>query len=140
MERTLAIILFVLLLVGLGHMYHNSSLKEGARGVLSTPQCGHALDGNYREIKSKILRHIKNKETNGDISPQEARAMKKAEHMIHTYSRAIDLYYQNNGDKHNTISAGRNLDPPLFNQGPMGSNEFKFIKKLAKSLEARKNL
>lgn len=129
MERTLAIIVFVLLLVGLGHMYYNNSLKEGMDGI-APKQCGAPLDGDdYASLKKKIHNHIDRKH------PERARAMKKAEHMIHTYSKAIDLYYKYDGDRRKTLSKGREIG--LFNKGQMGVNEFKFIRSLAKSLEAR---
>ena len=127
MERTLAIILFVLLLVGLGHIYHNSSLKEGARGERGCRPLDRDLKyRNYSALKEKILLHIAGEVKAGNMTRDQAQAHKSAENMIHVYKQALQ-------DLRN-----RRPNSARFNQGTMGNRERDFIQKLANSLNARK--
>ena len=140
MERTLVIILFVVLLVGLGHIYHNSSLKEGAEVlVTSKPQCGGTVPGrDYASIHAKIKTYLDNQVKKGKMNKGQRKAHLAAEHMIHIYDRALNKYItmRDNGRTKTQIYAGL-MDAGLINPYHMGHKELKFIESLAQSLDVR---
>ena len=142
MKRTLAIILFVLLLVGLGHIYHNNSLKEGVSDQTAFNEDCMPLDveyqGRYNELRDKIHlridRMVNNQKNN--FTAADGRAAKAEEHMMHIYKKGIEAVKKARRQGMTSAADIRNSSP-LFNDGLMGIKEVTFIMRLIDSIESR---